>query len=185
MSVPSSGGFQGRGLPDVAGDADPNTGYQVQVDGSSFAVGGTSAVAPLWAGLVALFNQSLGKATGYLNPSLYQSIATQQGTFHDITSGNNGDFSSGPGWDACSGWGSPMGSALLQALPAGTTPTPTPTPTLTPTPPPKPPKRRYKAAPTRKRKPAATRKSKPVPKRRHKTTSTRSHRSVSKRRRRR
>ena len=58
--------------------------------------GGTSAVAPLWAGLLALFNQSLGKAVGYLNPNLYQSIATKAGTFRDITSGNNGDYKAGP-----------------------------------------------------------------------------------------
>src|SRR5208337_4339654 len=93
-NVPPSnnpGNFKGRGLPDVSGDADPATGYEVQVDGSSFTVGGTSAVAPLWAGLIALFNQSLGTPVGYLNPNLYQSSATQTGTFHDITSGNNGD----------------------------------------------------------------------------------------------
>jgi len=104
-NVPPSdnpGNFKGRGLPDVAGDADPATGYQVQVDGSSFAVGGTSAVAPLWAGLIALFNQSLGTPVGYLNPNLYQSLAGDAGTFHDITSGNNGDYSAGPGWDPCS-----------------------------------------------------------------------------------
>src|SRR5271157_2005763 len=145
-NVPPSdnpGNFKGRGLPDVSGDADPNTGYQVQVDGSSFAVGGTSAVAPLWAGLIALFNQSLGSAVGYLNPNLYQSIATQTGTFHDITSGNNGDYSAGPGWDPCSGWGSPNGAALLQALsPTGTTPPPPPTPP--PSPPPTPPTRHRK-----------------------------------------
>jgi hypothetical protein len=95
------GNFVGRGVPDVAGDADPNTGYNVQVDGSSFAVGGTSAVAPLWAGLIALFNQSLGKSVGYLNPTLYQNVG-ENGSFHDITSGNNGDYSAGPGWDPCS-----------------------------------------------------------------------------------
>jgi len=145
-NVPPSnnpGNFKGRGLPDVSGDADPATGYQVQVDGSSFTVGGTSAVAPLWAGLIALFNQSLGSAVGYLNPNLYQSIATQTGTFHDITSGNNGDYSAGPGWDPCSGWGSPNGAALLQALsPTGTTPPPPPTPP--PSPPPTPPTRHRK-----------------------------------------
>lgn len=123
-NVPPSdnpGNFVGRGLPDVAGDADPNTGYQVQADGQSFAVGGTSAVAPLWAGLLALINQSLGKPVGYLNPTLYQSIAGQRGgAFNDITSGNNGDYSAGPGWDPCSGWGSPNGTTLLQGL-SGTT----------------------------------------------------------------
>lgn len=115
-------GFKGRGVPDVAGDADPSTGYQVQADGQSFAVGGTSAVAPLWAGLIALFNQS-GKSLGYLNPSLYQNGAA----FRDITSGNNGDFKAAKGWDACTGWGSPNGTALLQAL-TGASPSPKPKP---------------------------------------------------------
>ena len=138
-NVPPSdnpGNFKGRGLPDVAGDADPATGFQVQVDGSSFAVGGTSAVAPLWAGLIALFNQSLDTPVGYLNPNLYQSLAGDPGTFRDITSGNNGDYSAGPGWDPCSGWGSPNGATLLQALSKGPTtttarPTTTPAPTTT------------------------------------------------------
>ncbi len=117
-------GFKGRGLPDVAGDADPSTGYQVQADGQSFAVGGTSAVAPLWAGLIALFNQSEGKSVGYLNPTLYQN-GESGGAFHDITSGNNGDFQAAAGWDPCTGWGSPNGAALLQAL-SGASPSPTP-----------------------------------------------------------
>ncbi len=137
------GNFAGRGVPDVAGDADPNTGYNVQVDGSSFAVGGTSAVAPLWAGLIALFNQSLGKSVGYLNPTLYQNVG-ENGSFHDITSGNNGDYSAGLGWDPCSGWGSPNGAVLLKSLSAGevappptstSTPSPAPTPAPIPTPP--------------------------------------------------
>ena len=117
--VPKSanpGGIKGRGVPDVAGDADPQTGYQVQADGSKFVVGGTSAVAPLWAGLVAMLNQKAGKPVGYLNPNLYQSVALATGTFHDITSGNNGDYKAGPGWDACSGWGSPNGAGILQSL---------------------------------------------------------------------
>ena len=61
-NVPPSvnpGNFVGRGMPDVAGDADPGTGYQVEVDGSNIVVGGTSAVAPLWAGLIACFNSQL------------------------------------------------------------------------------------------------------------------------------
>ncbi len=120
-NVPPSAntGNTGRGVPDVSGDADPQTGYQVQVDGSQFVVGGTSAVAPLWAGLVALLNQSIGTPVGYLNPNLYQSVALATGTFNDITSGNNGDYKAGPGWDACSGWGSPNGAGILQALSAG------------------------------------------------------------------
>jgi len=107
-------GFVGRGVPDVAGDADPGTGYNVFVDGQTAVIGGTSAVAPLWAGLLALINQSLGTNVGYINPLLYS--AKVEPTFHDITSGNNGDYSAGPGWDACTGLGSPNGAALLTAL---------------------------------------------------------------------
>jgi kumamolisin len=107
-------GFRGRGVPDVAGDADPSTGFEVLVDGESTVIGGTSAVAPLWAGLVARINQSLGKPVGYLNPLLYAASATR--TFHDITSGNNGGYSAGPGWDPCTGLGTPNGSALTSAL---------------------------------------------------------------------
>jgi len=110
------GKFKGRGVPDISGDADPATGYRVQSDGESFAVGGTSAVAPLWAGLIALFNQALGKSLGYLNPNLYQKVATTKGTFRDITSGNNGHFKAAAGWDACTGWGSPVGTAIQSAL---------------------------------------------------------------------
>ena len=112
------GHFVGRGLPDVAGDADPYTGYQVDVDGSNIVVGGTSAVAPLWAGLIACFNSTLKTSVGYLNPTLYQTLAPVAGTFRDITSGTNGGYSAGPGWDACTGWGSPNGAAILQALEA-------------------------------------------------------------------
>jgi kumamolisin len=122
-NVPPSvnpGNYVGRGMPDVSGDADPNTGYQVQVDGSQIVVGGTSAVAPLWAGLLALLNQSLGKPVGYLNPGLYQTVYSAANAFRDITSGNNGDYKATKGWDACSGWGSPDGAAILQALSSGT-----------------------------------------------------------------
>lgn len=114
-------GFAGRGVPDVSGDADPVTGYQTLVDGQSGVVGGTSAVAPLWAALVALMNQQTGRALGYLNPAIY-ALSASSGAFHDITSGNNGAYSAGPGWDACTGLGSPNGTNLLRALtsaPAG------------------------------------------------------------------
>jgi kumamolisin len=107
-------GFVGRGVPDVAGDADPETGYNVVVDGQQTVIGGTSAVAPLWGGLLALINQSLGANVGYINPLLYS--AKVEPTFHDITSGSNGDYSAGPGWDACTGLGSPNGAALMTAL---------------------------------------------------------------------
>ena len=103
----------GRGVPDVSGDASPESGYTILVDGTQEVVGGTSAVAPLWAGLIALLNQQLGKKVGFLNPQIY---ALGEAPFHDITSGNNGDFSAGTGWDACTGLGSPNGQALLTAL---------------------------------------------------------------------
>jgi kumamolisin len=107
-------GFVGRGVPDVAGDADPETGYNVEVDGERVVIGGTSAVAPLWAGLLALISQSLGTNVGYVNPLLYSAKA--EATFHEITKGSNGDYSAGPGWNACTGLGSPDGAALLTAL---------------------------------------------------------------------
>jgi len=110
-----AGGKAGRGVPDVAGDADPATGYEVRVDGQTFVIGGTSAVAPLWAGLVALMNQKLGHPVGFLNPMLYGSLAGK-GLTHDITTGNNGSYSAKAGWDPCTGWGSPDGAKLLKAL---------------------------------------------------------------------
>jgi kumamolisin len=125
-NVPPSanpGGHIGRGVPDVAGNADPATGYQVLVDGQWSIIGGTSAVAPLWAGLIALLNQKLGQAVGYLNPVLYP-LPSSAGAFRDITTGNNdisgqnGPYPAGPGWDACTGWGSPDGAKLLAALTA-------------------------------------------------------------------
>jgi kumamolisin len=109
----------GRGVPDVTGDADPTTGYVTRVDGSPDVIGGTSAVAPLWAGLIALINQSIGKPVGFINPLLYQDAATAR-DLNDITSGNNGAYSAGPGWDACSGWGSPIGAQVAAALGAPT-----------------------------------------------------------------
>ena len=108
----------GRGVPDVSGDADPNTGYNILVDGESGIFGGTSAVAPLWAGLVARINQQMGKSIGFLNPQIYAQAVEASG-FHDITQGNNGAFSAGPGWDACTGLGTPNG-VLLEAALTGT-----------------------------------------------------------------
>jgi len=110
----------GRGVPDVAGDAAPETGYQILVDGQQEVVGGTSAVAPLWAGLIALLNQQLGRKVGFLNPQLYPLGGT---AFFDITSGNNGAFSAHTGWDPCTGLGSPNGQLLLTSLHASPTST--------------------------------------------------------------
>lgn len=111
-------GFAGRGVPDIAGNADPETGYEIIVDGQNTIVGGTSAVAPLWAALIALLNQSLGRNLGYVNASLY---SIPESDYNDITSGNNDDsglgyYSAGPGWDPCTGLGSPNGTAILSAL---------------------------------------------------------------------
>lgn len=105
----------GRGVPDVSGDADPESGYQVLVDGESTVFGGTSAVAPLWAALVVRCAQALGQNPGYLNPILYQTLESE-GVTRDITKGSNGAYKAGPGWDACTGWGSPDGTKLLTGL---------------------------------------------------------------------
>jgi len=114
VGVPNN---SGRGVPDVAGDADPTSGYNTLVDGQPDVIGGTSAVAPLWAALVALLNQGLGKPVGYINPLLYQN-GPGDGAFNDITSGNNGAFSAVSGWDACTGLGSPVGTQVAATLTA-------------------------------------------------------------------
>jgi kumamolisin len=113
-------GASGRGVPDVAGNADPATGYEVTVDGTNGVYGGTSAVAPLWAGLLARLQQAAGGPLGWILPALYRSPADT--SFHDITQGNNGGYAAGPGWDACTGWGSPDGARLLAALEGRGTP---------------------------------------------------------------
>jgi kumamolisin len=101
-----------RGVPDVAGNADPDTGYDVRIDGTNTVIGGTSAVAPLWAGLIARLNQNLGASVGFLNSTLYG----HPQALRDITQGNNGDFESAEGWDACTGLGSPNGTTLSGAV---------------------------------------------------------------------
>jgi len=114
-ALPTSGepvGLTMRGVPDVAGDADPDTGYQVRVDGSDTVIGGTSAVAPLWAALLARINAATGKQAGFINPAIYQNAEDCR----DITAGNNGGYAAGPGWDACTGLGSPNGGALSSLI---------------------------------------------------------------------
>jgi kumamolisin len=138
------GAGPGRGVPDVAGDADPQSGYQVLVDGQTGVVGGTSAVAPLWAALIAILNQGLGKSVGFLTPQLYQLPAGAQ-ALKDITVGDNGGYNAGPGWDACTGLGSPNGRALLAALAPSAANGPAKPPTPKPTKKPKPPKKRSPA----------------------------------------
>jgi kumamolisin len=102
-------------VPDVAGNADPMTGYQVLVDGQPQVIGGTSAVAPLWAALLARCNQKLARPVGDVHAALYQ-LGTR--ACRDIVSGNNGAYEARPGWDACTGLGSPNGEALLAGLAA-------------------------------------------------------------------
>jgi kumamolisin len=102
-----------RGVPDVAGNADPETGYNILVDGQQMVVGGTSAVAPLWAALALLLSQKLNRRLGFISPTLY---TQDDGDFRDITVGNNGAYSAAAGWDPCTGLGSPLGAQLLQAL---------------------------------------------------------------------
>jgi kumamolisin len=107
-----------RGVPDVAGDADPASGYQVRVDGQDLVFGGTSAVAPLWAGLIARINATATTPAGFINPALYASPQA----LRDITAGNNGAFAATKGWDACTGLGSPNGEAVATALGEATRP---------------------------------------------------------------
>lgn len=110
-------GKPGRGVPDIAMSA---TDYYTRVDRQEGASGGTSAVAPLMAALVALLNQAKHKNVGFLNPFLYSSVA--KGVVHDVTSGTNAiadtvkGYDAGPGWDPCSGLGTPDGTAILNNL---------------------------------------------------------------------
>jgi kumamolisin len=107
-----------RGVPDVCGDADPESGYNVRVDGQDTVIGGTSAVAPLWAGLIANLNATLTKPIGFANPLLYSHASD----LNDVTQGNNGSFAASAGWDACTGLGSPNGAKLAALFAAsGTT----------------------------------------------------------------
>jgi kumamolisin len=105
-------------VPDVAGNADPATGYQIYSGGKAQVVGGTSAVAPLWAALISRLAEASGQRFGLIQTLLYAGVTpgTAVPGFRDITSGTNGAYAAGPGWDACSGLGSPDGTALLNRL---------------------------------------------------------------------
>lgn len=129
-------GAKYRGVPDVAGNADPDTGWLVVVGGQQTVVGGTSAVSPMWAALAVCLSQALGKNVGFLNPSLY----ALTGWSRDITSGNNGTYAARSGYDCCTGCGVPVGTKLLAAL-KGAAPSPTPTPNPSPSPTPSAPTR--------------------------------------------
>ena len=110
----------GRGFPDVAAVADPETGVVViHVDGKTLEpIGGTSAAAPMWASLVARINEGLKANCGFLNALIYNG-QFPKGAFHDITSGNNGAYKAASGWDPCTGFGTPDGDKLLEALGGG------------------------------------------------------------------
>jgi len=99
----------GRGVPDVSANADS---YQVFIRGQDTPVGGTSAATPLWAALIALVNQGIGGRAGLLQAMLYGPLSTA-GALNDITTGDNGAYTAGAGWDACTGLGSPNGTAIL------------------------------------------------------------------------
>lgn len=118
IPVSVNGGHIGRGVPDVAGNAAPATGYTIVVSGTKGVVGGTSAVAPLWAGLTALINQAASTPVGFFLPFLY----SHPTLLRPITQGNNRPtgskigYSAGSGWSACTGLGVPDGQALFAAL---------------------------------------------------------------------
>ncbi|WP_394939152.1 protease pro-enzyme activation domain-containing protein [Psychromicrobium sp. YIM B11713] len=116
--VPAPEGISGRGVPDVAAVADPETGYLVRVDGRNTVIGGTSAVSPLWAALIARLVQARGQGLGLLQPLIYGSAAAGEipAGFRDIVKGTNGAYSAHTGWDACTGLGVPNGAELLARL---------------------------------------------------------------------
>jgi kumamolisin len=101
-----------RGVPDVAGNGDPVTGYPVRVDGQNFVIGGTSAVAPLMTGLTLRLNALSPSTVGDFNTIAYANPSD----FSDVTQGNNGAFSASPGWDPTTGLGSPVGEDLVSDL---------------------------------------------------------------------
>jgi kumamolisin len=105
-------GQPGRGVPDVAGDADPATGYRIRVNGSDVVIGGTSAVSPLWAGLTVLVNELGGRRVGAPHTRLYAA----PDALRDIVDGDNGGYRAGPGWDPCTGLGVPNGTSTVEVL---------------------------------------------------------------------
>lgn len=122
-------GVKGRGVPDVAGNADPETGYSELIDGVQSIIGGTSAVSPLMASLIALLCAATGRRFGLINPLFYGAWAT---AFRDIVSGNNGGFAAGVGYDFDTGIGVPIGTKVLAAIQGGAPPVvnpPAPPPT--------------------------------------------------------
>jgi kumamolisin len=122
--------FRGRGVPDVAGSASLTSGYKLMYRGEMIPGGGTSAVAPLMAALIARINQGLGHRCGFLNPVLYELAGSD--VFKPITEGFNGAYRAGPGWNACTGLGRPDGTRLYRALKSRSTSRSAPTDTALP-----------------------------------------------------
>jgi kumamolisin len=121
--------WTGRGVPDVAANADAASGYKLFVGGRAALGGGTSAAAPLWAGLVALLNEQLSHAAGrpitlgFVNALLYRPDVAA--ALKPIQHGDNrlkgsgpgvAWFQAGPGWNPCTGLGVPDGRRLLKVL---------------------------------------------------------------------
>ena len=116
---------QCREVPDVSASADPSHGDVIFFSGRWQPIGGTSAAAPLWAALAAVGNQGCQAAAGLINPALYAAGSTGVPPFNDITSGNNsivdpppesGPYPATAHYDLASGWGSPIGGALLSVF---------------------------------------------------------------------
>ncbi|WP_329059293.1 protease pro-enzyme activation domain-containing protein [Amycolatopsis sp. NBC_01480] len=114
-----------RTEPDVALDADPQTGYAVYTNGGWAQYGGTSCAAPMWAGWATLYNQKAGAKLGNPDAAIYGvgKGSSYASAFHDITSGSNGDFSAKTGYDQVTGWGTYDGNGLFTALGTSTPPT--------------------------------------------------------------
>lgn len=111
--------FDGRGVPDVAENASPRSGYIVQVDGHEGSIGGTSGAAPQWAAYTAALASSLGRNLGNMNHFLYRNGTA--GIFNDIATGDNYGYKSVTGWDPVTGWGTPKLTPMLEALKNDTT----------------------------------------------------------------
>lgn len=107
--------FAGRQVPDVAGNASPATGYHVVVDGASYVIGGTSAVAPLYAACYAIVKQASGKAFDFVN-----TVQTNPTVCFDVTVGDNGGYKAGTGRDQTTGFGVVDFGRLLTVLTSGT-----------------------------------------------------------------
>ena len=95
-----------RGVPDVSFDASPNSGALILVNGSNVQIGGTSLSAPLFTGFYTRIQAAHGNALGFPASTLYSGAASNPSWFHDVTSGSNGGYSAGTGWDYVTGYGS-------------------------------------------------------------------------------